>query len=172
MATRGLDFKTAYYRSLFALAAAFVSAIDAPLFNQRHATEGTESRSRNAFLSVNSLTYKSQQGPSAPIAIRFAIRWSLVLFVLTRTYGTNGVNQTARRIKHRERQLRSSCPCSESVSPCGQNRCQSGLSAVRGLGLAPAPLADLFPGKVDRKRGHNRGTFSWAQCSLCTFLIL
>jgi hypothetical protein len=31
MATRGFDFKTAYYRSLFALAAAFVSAIDAPL---------------------------------------------------------------------------------------------------------------------------------------------
>jgi hypothetical protein len=57
------------------------------------------------------------------------------------------------------RSLKYSYSCSERVFSCDQNRCQSGLSAVR-VKACPAPSLDLFLWKMDRKRGHNWGTFS------------
>jgi hypothetical protein len=78
-----------------------------------------------------------------------------------RRFDPDQVPITCRRIKQREPQLRFSRSSSESVFSCGQNRCQSGLSAVR-VKAAPATPLNSSRGKMDRKRGHNWGTFSWA----------
>jgi hypothetical protein len=117
-----------------------------PSLNQRHATRGTESRSRNALLNVNSLT-KANRGR---VPNRDTLCDTLVLGVVCaykdvgshalqviekaskRLSVQSGPRTNCRRTKQNRTAAKILTFTLRKGFLCGQSRCQSGLSAVRG----------------------------------------